>query len=146
VYRNKYLPIYLCISNSRMQSAPGDGIEKPAGGTQKGEGNTRERGRPARAGDRVEYIGEYRLCISIMGNYRGGNRSSAAQYNRAAPRPRHVRSPRSLSLPLSFSLSRPVSPACRPADLPACLPFCLSCLCSLSPVPTAASLNYLSGA
>lgn len=29
--------------------------------------------------DGVVYIGEYRLCISIMGNYRGGNRSSTAR-------------------------------------------------------------------
>lgn len=61
---------------------------------------------------RVVYIGEYRLCISIMGNYRGGNRSWAARYNRTAPRPRHVR---------SLSLSRP-------ARRLACSPCLLSCL------------------
>lgn len=65
--------------------------------------------------DRVVYIGKYRLCISIMGNYRGGNRSSAAWYNCPAAA--------TCEVPLSFS-------SCLPARLPARLLFCLSWLLS----------------
>lgn len=87
-------------------------------------------GRSARR-HRIEgrmYRGVYRLCISIMGNYRGGNRSSAAWYNRTALRPRHVRSLCSLFLSPSLSIYLYLSLlACRPACLPA-FPFVVPAL------------------
>lgn len=57
-------------------------------------------------GEHGRYVREYRLRISIMGNYRGGNRSWA-WYNRTGPRPQHVRSSASTlpSAPLSFAPS-----------------------------------------
>jgi hypothetical protein len=106
----------------------------------KSETTKRDYSRGGRRSNRVGYIREYRLCISIMGNYRGGNRSSPARYNRTAPRPRHVRSLRSSPPPFSLAPLSPSlflalssrSPACRPVCLPARLSALLSILPTLS--------------